>query len=123
MNTDRTPLGIAVCALALLLAACNKPALQSDAATSQSSMTAAQVEKAPGSNVPATDPLKEKVAAALNSEPGLGAVTVEVDPANGTVVLNGTTNNQENKTKASQIALNIPGVHSVQNNLVVKDVT
>ena len=123
MHAYRTPLGIAVCTLTLVLAACNKPALQSEAATSQSSLTTAQAERATRSNMPAAVPLQEKVAAALNGEPGLAAVSVDVNPADGTVILNGTTNNQENKTKASQIALNIPGVQSVQNNLVVKEVT
>ncbi|HEV7820023.1 MAG TPA: BON domain-containing protein [Burkholderiales bacterium] len=120
MNTDRTTLGITVCALTLVVTACNKPALQSEAANS---MTTAQAEQATRSNMPATDPWKEKVAAALNGEPGLAAVSVDVNAADGTVILNGSTNNQENKTKASQIALNVPGVQSVQNNLIVKDVT
>ena len=120
MNIDRTTAGITVCALMLALAACNKPAFQSGSANPSTSAEAAQSLR---SNAPATEVLKEKVTAALNGEPGLAAVNVEVNAADGTVILSGTTNNQENKTKASQIALNVPGVQSVQNNLVVRGVT
>jgi osmotically-inducible protein OsmY len=119
MNTNRTTPRVALCALMLVLPACNKPALQSSAGSAAT--WAGQADQLPRSSTSVTEPLKEKVAAALNGEPGLAAVSVEVN-ADGTVMLNGTTNNQENKTKASQIALNVPGVQSVQNNLVVKGV-
>jgi hyperosmotically inducible protein len=109
-------------ALALSLAACNKPALQTSS-TAASPATGAQLDRpAPGAAI-AAEPLKDQVTAALNAEPGLAAISVEVNPADGTVTLTGTANNEENKTKASQIALNVPGVMSVQNHLVVKDMT
>ena len=128
MRTHYKAVTIAVAgALALGLAACNKPALQTGSTnppvTAAPPATGAPIDRpAPGAAF-AAEPLKEQVAAALNSEPGLAAISVEVNPANGTVTLTGTANNEENKTKASQIALNVPGVMSVQNNLVVKDMT
>ena len=114
-------------ALALGLTACNKPALQTSATTppvaAAPPATGAQIDRpAPGAAIAAA-PLKEKVTAALNAEPGLAAINVEVNPADGTITLTGIANNEESKTKASQIALNVPGVMSVQNHLVVKDMT
>jgi len=114
-------------ALAVGLAACNKPALQAGATnpsvTAAPPATGAPIDRpAPGAAI-AAEPLKQKVTAALNAEPGLASIHVDVNPADGTVTLTGTANNEENKTKASQIALNVPGVMSVQNNLVVKDMT
>ena len=128
MNTVHKAVLIATTsALALGLAACNKPALQTSSttpiATGAPPATSAQIDRpAPGTAV-AVEPLKEQVTAALNAEPGLAAINVEVNPADGTVTLTGTANNEENKTKASQIVLNVPGVMAVQNNLVVKDMT
>jgi osmotically-inducible protein OsmY len=114
-------------ALALGLAACNKPALQtgskSPPVTAAAPAAGAPIDRPAAGAAIAADPLKEKVTAALNAEPGLAAINVEVNPADGTVTLTGTANNEENKTKASQIALNVPGVMSVQNHLVVKDMT
>ena len=83
---------------------------------------AVNVTEAPGAAFAAA-PLKEQVTAALKSEPGLASINVEVNPADGTVTLTGTAYSEENKTKASEIALNVPGVMSVQNHLVVKDMT
>jgi len=108
-------------ALALGLAACNKPVLQTTSTTPPGA--GAQLDRpAPGAAFAAA-PLKEQVTAALKSEPGLASINVEVNPADGTVTLTGTAYSEENKTKASEIALNVPGVMSVQNHLVVKDMT
>jgi hypothetical protein len=113
--------------LVLGLAACNKPALQTSSTappvTAAPPATGAQIDRPAAGAAIAAEPLKEQVTAALNAEPGLAAINVDVNPADGTVTLTGTTNNEENKTKASQIALNVPGVMSVQNHLVVKDMT
>lgn len=122
--TQRTLL-ISASALAFGLAACNKPALQSSAQSSGTSgtPTASSAQDGRTSEAAPNESLKEKVAVALSSEPGLAAVSVEVNSSNGTVTLSGATNNEENRTKASQIALNVPGVKSVKNNLVVRDMT
>ena len=110
-------------ALALGVAACNKPAFQSSATGAPTSAAATTAPADSAAVAAAREPLKEMVTAALSAEPGLGAIAVEVNPTSGTVTLSGTTNNEENRTKASQIALNVPGVKAVENNLVVKDVT
>ena len=123
MHTSFKQLSVVIAtssALALGLAACNKPAFQSGAPAT----AATSVPPADSAAVAAArDPLKEMVTAALVAEPGLGQIVVEVNPASGTVTLNGTTNNEENRTKASQIALNVPGVKSVENTLVVREMT
>ena len=115
MHTTFKQLSVVVAIFSALgLSACNKPALQSGATNAGAPATAA-------TSTPPAD--SAAVTAALIAEPGLGAIAVEVNPASGTVTLTGTTNNEENRTKASQIALNVPGVKSVENNLVVKEVT
>jgi hypothetical protein len=126
MHTTFKQLSVVVAIFSALgLSACNKPALQSSATSAGAPVTAAKSTPPADSAAVAAarEPLKEMVTAALIAEPGLGAIAVEVNPASGTVTLTGTTNNEENRTKASQIALNVPGVKSVENNLVVKEVT
>ena len=128
MRTHYKAVTIAVAgALAMALAACNKQPLQTGSTnpsvTAAPPATGAPLNRPAAGAAIAAEPLKEQVTAALNAEPGLAAIHVEVNPADGTVTLTGTANNEENKTKASQIALNVPGVMSVQNNLVVKDMT
>ena len=126
MHTTLKQLSIVIATFSALgLSACNKPALQSSATSAGAPATAVTSTPPadPAAVAAAREPLKDMVTAALTAEPGLGAIAVEVNPASGTVTLTGTTNNEENRTKASQIALNVPGVKSVENNLVVKDMT
>jgi hypothetical protein len=126
MPTTLKQLSIVIATFSALgLSACNKPALQSSATSAGAPATAVTSTPPadPAAVAAAREPLKDMVTAALTAEPGLGAIAVEVNPASGTVTLTGTTNNEENRTKASQIALNVPGVKSVENNLVVKDMT
>jgi osmotically-inducible protein OsmY len=61
-----------------------------------------------------------KVKTALVAEPGLKAFAINVDTAGGVVTLKGTTDSQEHRQKAAQVASNVEGVQSVVNQLEVK---
>ena len=63
--------------------------------------------------------LAARVKAALSAEPGLKAIAVDVAASGNAVTLVGTADNDTNREKASLIALNVPGVSSVENRLVV----
>ena len=63
--------------------------------------------------------LTAKVKSALVSEPNLRAATINVDIMAGVVTLKGTTDSQENRQKAAQVASTVEGVRDVKNELVV----
>ena len=88
-------------------------------------------EKAAGSAAPVTgaaavdipDPADAEIATrvktAINIEPGLQSVTVNVNVSSGVVTLNGTADTHSTSDRAARVALNIDGVRSVKNELVV----
>src|SRR5260221_3337434 len=61
-----------------------------------------------------------KVKTALVSEPGLKALQIDVDTANGVVTLNGAVDTPQNLDRATQVAQAVEGVKSVDNRLNVK---
>lgn len=61
-----------------------------------------------------------KVKAAMVRDPIVSALQVGVDTFKGTVQLNGFVDTPEQKSRAEQIARNVPGVTAVQNKLTVK---
>jgi len=61
-----------------------------------------------------------KVKTALVSEPGLKALRIDVDTANGVVTLNGAVDTPQNLDRATQVAQAVEGVKSVDNRLNVK---
>ena len=63
--------------------------------------------------------LTAKVRSALIAEPNLKSMTINVDSMAGVVTLKGTTDSQENRQKAAQIASTVEGVRDVKNELVV----
>jgi osmotically-inducible protein OsmY len=63
--------------------------------------------------------LTAKVKSALIAEPNLKSNTINVDIMAGVVTLKGTTDSQENRQKAAQVASNVEGVRDVRNELVV----
>jgi hyperosmotically inducible protein len=63
--------------------------------------------------------LTAKVKSALIAEPNLKSMTINVDSMAGVVTLKGTTDSQENRQKAAQIASTVEGVRDVKNELVV----
>lgn len=63
--------------------------------------------------------LRAKVKSALTAEPDLKALAIDVDVSDGTVTLYGTTNTPAHRDKAAQVALNVEGVRSVANHLIL----
>ena len=61
-----------------------------------------------------------KVKAALLSDTGLKSFRISVETFKDGVQLSGFVNTQQDKDRAGQIAAGVPGVRSVQNDLVVK---
>lgn len=61
-----------------------------------------------------------KVKAAMVGEPGLKALQINVDTADGVVTLTGTVDNSGSLDRATQVAQAIQGVKSVDNRLTVK---
>lgn len=61
-----------------------------------------------------------KVKTALIGEPGLKALQINVDTANGVVTLRGAVDSPQNLDRATQVAQAVQGVKSVDNRLNVK---
>ena len=61
-----------------------------------------------------------KVKTALIGEPGLKALKINVDTANGVVTLTGAVDTSQNLDRATQVAQSVDGVKSVDNRLNVK---
>ena len=61
-----------------------------------------------------------KVKTALTAEPGLKALQINVDTANGIVTLSGAVDSPTNLDRATQVAQAVQGVKSVDNRLTVK---
>ena len=64
--------------------------------------------------------LTAKVKTALVAEPGLKALQINVDTADGVVTLSGTVDSPTNVDRATQVAQAVQGVKSVDNRLTVK---
>jgi hypothetical protein len=65
------------------------------------------------------DALGSRVTSTLKGQPGLKAVSVDVDAASGAVTLYGTANTPAQRELAGQLALRVEGVKSVTNHLIV----
>ena len=63
--------------------------------------------------------LTERVKAALGADPTLQAKNIDVVAMDGAVTIVGTAGNTADREKASRIALNVRGVNSVENRMVV----
>jgi hyperosmotically inducible periplasmic protein len=61
-----------------------------------------------------------KVKTALIGEPGLKALQINVDTANGVVTLSGAVDTSTSVDRATQVAQAVEGVRSVDNRLIVK---
>jgi hyperosmotically inducible periplasmic protein len=69
---------------------------------------------------PATDAaLAARVKAALSAEPALRSVTVDVKSTDGVVTLYGTADSSAKSHQAAIVAMNVDGVRSVKNEMVV----
>jgi hypothetical protein len=63
--------------------------------------------------------LASKVKAVLSAEPALKSVMVEVVAIDGVVTLNGTADTHATSDRAARTALDVDGVHSVKNEIVI----
>lgn len=63
--------------------------------------------------------LASKVKAVLSAEPALKSVTLDVVAIDGVVTLNGTAETHASSDQAAKMALNVDGVRSVKNEIVV----
>jgi len=118
-------------ALALTLAACDsKPAADNPARTFESHLENAGRASGPNTPVAGTtgaasslmsgdSALAAKVKAALSKDPGLRSIQVDVNAANGVVTLSGTTDTPAKSDQAARVALQVDGVQSVKNEMVV----
>jgi len=61
-----------------------------------------------------------KIKGALLEDPAVSGLAVNVDTYKGVVQLSGFVDTAQQKSRAEQIAHNVPGVSSVQNRLTVK---
>lgn len=69
---------------------------------------------------PASDAaLSARVKAALSADPGLRAITVDVNAADGVVTLYGTADTPARSHQAAMVALKVDGVRSVRNEMVI----
>lgn len=123
-----TTLGLAT-ACALALAACDVEQQAGNAGKTFDSY----VEKAgrtmqqaaiPAENKSDTSPandvvLAARVKAAISADPGLRSVTVDVNAAGGVVTLYGTADTPARSHQAAMVALNVEGVRSVRNEMVI----
>ncbi|MNC92398.1 periplasmic protein [compost metagenome] len=60
-----------------------------------------------------------RVSSTLKQQPGLKAVSVDVDASNGAVTLYGTANTAAQRELAERLALGVDGVKSVTNHLII----
>jgi osmotically-inducible protein OsmY len=120
---------VAVGALALGLAACDQKPEAKDAQTFEKLVQNAGRE--PAAPDPTADAMKQpagagidsvleaRVKAALSAEPALRSLTVDVKSTDGIVTLYGTADSPANSHQAAMVALNVEGVRSVKNEMVV----
>jgi osmotically-inducible protein OsmY len=63
--------------------------------------------------------LAARVKAALSAEPGLRSVTVDVKSTAGVITLYGTADSAAKSHQAAMVAMNVDGVRSVRNEMVI----
>jgi hyperosmotically inducible periplasmic protein len=124
-------------AAALLAASVTAGCNRNDSSTSDAGKAIDQAEQDAGRKTEqATDQVKEqaakggdkiddaaitaKVKAAMVGEPGLKALKIEVDTADGVVTLTGTVDSSGHIDRATQVAQAVDGVKSVDNRLTVR---
>ena len=122
---------VAVGALALGLAACDQQPQSEDAQTFEKLVqnagrepaapdpTADAMKKPDGADAGIDTVLEARVKAALSADPTLRSVTVDVKSTDGIVTLYGTADSPKNSHQAAMVALNVEGVRSVKNEMVV----
>lgn len=118
-------------ALALLLAACdpqtpaNNMSKNFDGAAENAGRNMAMAEAPAESgtdgklDAEGNAALAAKVKSALTTDPELKTLAVDVNAMDGVVTLFGTADNAARSYRAAQVALNVDGVRSVKNELII----
>jgi hypothetical protein len=134
IHLHRTLAVVAAGALALGLAACDQKPEAKDAQTFEKLVQNAGRDREPAVPAPGADAMKKsdspagpgtdaavaaRVKAALSAEPALRSLTVDVKSTDGIVTLYGTADSPANSHQAAMVALNVEGVRSVKNEMVV----
>lgn len=116
---------------ALTLAACDsKPGADNPAKTFESLVENAGRNSGPmapaagtaattSSSVGSDAALAARVKAALSTDPGLRSIKVAVNADNGVITLSGTADTPAKSNQAETVALQVEGVRSVKNEMVV----
>jgi osmotically-inducible protein OsmY len=63
--------------------------------------------------------LSARVRSALSTDPGLKALAIDVNAMDGAVTLYGTADTRERRDRATHVVLNVAGVRSVTNHLII----
>lgn len=71
------------------------------------------------SNAAGDDALAARVKAAISAEPALKSLAVDVNAADGVVTLFGTADSPATSHQAAMVALDVDGVRSVKNEMVI----
>lgn len=125
MNMSHNTTWIAAAILATALAAgCdrNTPDRTAERAGEKMDQAAAEIKEKAGQagNKVEDAAITAKVKTALVGEPGLQALKIDVDTANGVVTLTGAVDTPQSLDRATQVAQAVDGVKSVDNRLNVK---
>lgn len=125
MNMSHNTTWIAAAILATALAAgCdrNTPDRTAERAGEKIDQAAAEIKEKAGQtgNKIEDATITAKVKTALIGEPGLKALKINVDTANGVVTLTGAVDTPQSLDRATQVAQAVDGVKSVDNRLNVK---
>ncbi len=125
MNMSHNTTWIAAAILATALAAgCdrNTPDRTAERAGEKIDQAAAEIKEKAGQtgNKIEDAAITAKVKMALVGEPGLKALKIDVDTANGVVTLTGVVDTPQSLDRATQVAQAVDGVKSVDNRLNVK---
>lgn len=125
MNMSHNTTWIAAAILATALAAgCdrNTPDRTAERAGEKMDQAAAEIKEKAGQtgNKIEDAAITAKVKMALVGEPGLKALKIDVDTANGVVTLTGAVDSSQSLDRATQVAQAVDGVKSVDNRLNVK---
>ena len=128
MNMSHNTTWIAAAILATALAAgCdrNTPDRTAERAGEKMDQAAAEIKEKAGQtgNKIEDAAITAKVKMALVGEPGLKALKIDVDTANGVVTLTGAVDTPQSLDRATQVAQAVDGVTSVDNRLNVKSKT
>jgi len=109
-----------VAAFALGLGACGQTSTETAGRNIDNDVADASSTKSTSGGTTIEDAaLRLKVRSALAAEPEFKATTIDVDVSDGAVKLYGTAHTPAHREKAAQVALNVEGVRSVANHVIL----